>query len=55
MSHDFATCFQCNVWVSTMCFAMAVKPFLSLIPLLNVSIMIMINHVADKCSLYLNI
>ena len=27
ISNDFLNCFQCNVWVSTMCFAMAVKPF----------------------------
>ena len=27
ISNVFLNCFQCNVWVSTMCFAMAVKQF----------------------------
>ena len=53
ISNELANCFQCNVWVSTICFTMAAKPSLCWIPLLNVSIII--DNVVGKCSLHWNI
>ena len=52
ISNDFLNRFQCNVCVSTMCFAMAVKQYCMLIPLSNVSTII--DSVVEKSSLYLN-
>ena len=52
ISNDFLNRFQCNVCVSTMCFAIAVKQYFMLIPPSNASIII--DNVVEKCSLYLN-
>ena len=46
ISSDFVNCFQCNVWVSTICLKMAVKPFFMFNCSLNVSIII--DDVVDK-------